>query len=122
MDFYADGIEGIVQTTDATPTELARKAINENMSAVVVVTVGAVSTGGIHASWRITANIKRDSGNVTVLGSVANLITPGKDIGALLWDVDLEADGSDIVLTVTGASGVTIAWAGLGPIHGVQDN
>lgn len=122
MDFYADGIEGLVQTTDATPTEMARKAINENMSGIVTVNVGAVSTGGVHASWSLSANIKRDSGDVSITGSIANLVTPGKELGSLLWDASLSADGADLVVTVTGASGVTIAWAGLGPIQGVQDN
>lgn len=120
MGFYSNGIEGSDTTTNATPTELARRTIDENVSAVATVAIGAVSTGGVHASWSITANIKRDTGNVSVLGSVTNLLTPGKDIGALLWDVDLDVDGADLVLTVTGATGVTIDWAGFGPISGVQ--
>jgi hypothetical protein len=55
-----------------------------------------------------------------MIGSALNLITPIKDVGALLWGASLDVDGADIVVNVTGAAGTTIDWACLGPIVGVE--
>lgn len=117
---FSDGIEGEGQTTNATVTEIARKAIPQNCRVGVSVRVAARSSGGVGAYWEIAASFDRASGNVSMVGSALNLITPIKDLAAVLWNASLAVDGDDIVVNVSGALATTIQWACLGPIVGVE--
>lgn len=119
MALFADGLEGDGQTTNATQTEIARKALPENCRVTAVVKVAALSSGGVGANWEIAAAFERATGNTSMIGGLLNLITPIKDGAALLWNAELGVDGEDIVVSVTGAAGVAIDWACLGPITGV---
>lgn len=120
MTIYADGLEGEEQTTNATMTEIARKALPENVRVMASVKIAGLSSGSAGANWEIQAAFERATGTASMTSGLLNIITPVKDAAALLWGAELAADGEDIIVQVTGAAATTIDWACLGSIVGVQ--
>lgn len=99
-----------VQTTDATVTSLATLATTDDYTYIITAEVqGAVNTGGNTAGYGRAATFKNVAGTLSQVGSTTALWTHEDAAG---WDCDIDADGTDIRIRVTGAAATTIDWLG----------
>lgn len=74
--------------------------------------VQARESGGTDIKiWRKTVAVRReDTGDPVIVGSILDLIQPTGTLGALLWNVDIDIDGSNIRCRVYGQSG-DVYWS-----------
>lgn len=110
-----------VQTTDGTQQVLSTIGINYDNTCNVDINITARDSSGNSAIWRKAVCVKRVlDGNVSIIGSIIDLISPQKDLGAALWNVTLVADGGNLVVKVTGVIGSTINWGADGKVYGYR--
>lgn len=108
-------------TTDATQTVLATVGINYDNSCNVELNIMARDSSGNTALWRKAVCVKRiTDGNIAVISSVLDIVSPQKDLAAALWDVSVVADGSNLVVKVTGCLLTTIYWGVDGKVYGYR--
>lgn len=116
-----DEIIGTVQTTNATPLEMAL----DNASSRVVLTsdsififkcfiVARITTSDLTTSaWEVTFAVRRGatSATTTIVGSITKTVV-GQDAGAVTWDVDVTADTTNgrPAIKVIGQAATTIKW------------
>lgn len=79
---------------------------------VRVLAVARRGSNGDCAMWSKTGLFRRnDSDPVSEVGSVIDLITPQKTLGAMLWDFRVRSDSDTYVyFDVKGASGAEVGW------------
>lgn len=106
-DKFNDRIEGTVQTTDATTATVATfPLVDEAVYLFEVFVVGLVG-GGNAAGYRLCVSAKRVlAGGATLVGTVDKAI--GED--APQWDADIDVNGNNVRVRVTGQAAVTIDW------------
>lgn len=100
-------------TTDATTVNLNSPSLLTPPSAcafVYSILVIAFSTGGSAAAWRLEGVLKRPAFTTSLVGSVSKTVV-AKDMGASLWDANATTNGSELLVSVTGALSTTIRWA-----------
>jgi hypothetical protein len=99
-----------VTTTDATPTVFIVYPIPPDTSANLLLFLNAKSTAGDVFAGVLSRIVKRvGSGAATPVG-VAVVVSSQKDAGATTWNAGIGAQGNNLIITVTGAVGVTIRW------------
>ncbi|AWJ93854.1 hypothetical protein Sp245p_28970 (plasmid) [Azospirillum baldaniorum] len=98
-------------TTSSTPVNLTGTTITLGASTAksVEVVVKGVRTDsfGELAKYRLSAVVKNTAGTLS-LGPVMKTIIQEDDAA---WDADIGVSGSNVVITVTGASGKTVEWS-----------
>lgn len=109
---YDDGltIRARLRTTNATPAELWRATLAQRTGYRAVLTLIAMDVGNESVRTieaRITA--KRLAGNALLVGSPV-IVADQQDAGTAAWGIAASVSGTDFVVTVTGAAGLTIAW------------
>lgn len=101
-----------VITTDATPQIIVMYTVPANTSGVLALLLAARDAAGNTKVWRIVRTGKNIGGVVTAVGA-APAATVEQDAAAAGWSASLSVSGPDLILTIAGAAGVTIAWAPL---------
>jgi hypothetical protein len=107
---------GSLTTSNATVTSIMNWPIANNASGVVQARISAREQGANQArSWWVTAAFRRDgSGNLTVGGSLLNLLNDSGTLGAVLWDVSVASVSGQVVIQVKGAAANNVDWIGYG--------
>lgn len=110
VNFFTDS--GTVTTTDNTPTSIVAAGLGsyDNSACDFKVRVLARATDGLMKSWYLSFLGKRGTGDVSLVGSVQNLVPPDGDLGAALWDVDVVNTGSTLYVKGKGVNNKTIDW------------
>jgi hypothetical protein len=103
---------GLLQTTSGAQAEAFAFPMPEDSAAEFLVEVSAASTSVVTASWRIEGAVKRvGSGDAAFVGGdPSGLLAGRKDVAAALWTVDVDTDGADLRVLVSGAAATTIEW------------
>ncbi len=106
-----DNVRGTIITTDDTATTLASWTVPDDSSVVVQATVVArnTSTGAIAGFYKFAAG-KNVGGNVSLVGSILDIISAIKDLSMLTASCTLDVSGTDIRVRVTGIAATTIEW------------
>ncbi len=111
------------ETTDENPLELllgarpAERFLSRVKEAVaftgLVVATDQYVAGPHHdtKAWKVEGLIKANSGGTYSSVAITHAVI-GNDAGAAAWDAVFSVSGSNLILTVTGAAGVTIRWVG----------
>lgn len=104
-----------VQTTDATETVLASIAIPATTRMLATCYVGgrqhagSAGTVGDGATYIRTFDAKRESGSATLVTNQSDFTS--EDLAAILFNLDVESNGNNIELRVTGQVDKNIAWS-----------
>jgi len=99
------------RTTDAVPTDLVRWPIPENCAVRVEMTVvGRGLTGGGRATFRREALISRQGTAAPVVDAAGSLQTVA-NAAAAGWTVTPVIVGNDVVIRMTGGTGVSVDWS-----------
>lgn len=79
---------------------------------VRVMAVARKESNGDCAMWHKTVLFRRDDTDPVVqIGSLLDIVTPQKTLGAALWDFRVRSDSDDYVyFDVKGASGANVGW------------
>lgn len=115
MSLNLDSIQGLVTTTNATPTTVATYDFDANsltnVSAIAKIrVVGADSSQNticIDAEYAV----KRETGNCSLVGLVSVQLA-NKDLALALASASLVVNGAAVDLMVTGVFATTINWGG----------
>lgn len=100
-----------VQTTNATPTNIADVQLPANSSAHITLRgVARRASNDNTKTWLILVAIKRVGDDVSILGTPTNLLTPIGDLGAITWDFDFDTVGDTLKVQCKGQSSATIDW------------
>lgn len=94
-----------VQTTDATATTGLSYATTSGDSYFAEVTVIARASS-TSAGYRLYGTYRNVGGTLTEIGETT--VVTHEDVAG--WNVTMSASGTNIVVTVTGAAGITITW------------
>lgn len=98
-------------TTDGTTATLGSYTPTDgHVSRVDVMVVASSSSGGVGASWHLSAVFRRAVLTTTLIGSVGEVVATAKDGGASAWAADLDASGPAVRVRVTGAAATTVRW------------
>jgi hypothetical protein len=96
------------QTTDATPTTVATYAPADGTALLVHAQVlGRKSDGSQVAGYELLGVFRRSGASTSQVGSTTVSLAAEDDPA---WDAGFSVSGTDILLQVTGAAGVTIDW------------
>ena len=101
-----------VQTTDATKTTVLTYAVpDETVLHIFAHPGGMVNGGGNSAFYEVIAAFKRTGGgNVAQVGSTLLRGAAGGLEDDMNWTADIEASGTNVIVTVTGVAATTIDW------------
>lgn len=104
-------VRGRVRTTDATPTEAYRLALQPLTGYTGTVTVIGVDTAnGAVRVIRASFAVKRLNAAALAVGGPVVLASHA-DAAATAWQVAASVTANDAVVTVTGAAGRTVDWS-----------
>jgi hypothetical protein len=99
-----------VQTVNATPLNAFAYTIPANTAVMIKARVIARSAGGDVGMWELMGATRRASSTASIVGTVLDLLSPRKDLGAALWDATIKNTGNDVYIELTGALVATIDW------------
>lgn len=107
--------ESSVNTTDATVTVLDSIPMGALTAPINVIkclvtgrrTGGASGSDGDSAGYEISATFKRVGSTVSLVGSVVTTMASEDQVG---WNCTLAANGQNVEVRVTGASGNNVTW------------
>lgn len=98
-------------TTDGTEVQRANLQPDADSTTVYEAEAIAISSTGVSAYWHVVRVAKRNgTDDPTMIGSLTNIITPIKDLGAATWTFNLNAIDDYVAPVIKGANGVTINW------------
>lgn len=94
----------------STVTVLSRTIEPRSVGQVVLQVIARCDSSNDCASWLKRVSYRRGaSGDVDVLAAT-DVLAADKTLGALLWAVTVDANGDDLRVRLTGATGTTISW------------
>ncbi len=111
------------ETEDENPLELllgnraAERFLSRAKEAIaftgLVVATDMYAAGPHHdtKAWKVEGLIRSNSGGTYAAVAITHAVI-GNDAGAAAWDAVFSVNGSNLILTVTGAAGVMIRWVG----------
>lgn len=106
----AQGIVGSAITGNAASTDIVLYTVHVGHSARARVAVIAQAVDGTTAEWDLKAVLKNVAGVNTLIGSVLNIVSPQKELGATTWTATITYANGQIAVTVTGQLATTITW------------
>lgn len=110
---YTVASEGFASTTDATVTTIdtinvpTGRLFHVKTTVVGKRTGGASGTDGDCASYYMTATYKNVAGTVSIVGAL-DVVANEDQVG---WDATQTISGTNVLVTVTGASGNNVSWS-----------
>jgi len=113
------GIEGIsarLRTTDATPTEALRFPTATKHVYRATLRMTAIDAGnGTTRDSEVRMVFKSLAAGLAQVGTTV-VLSNAQDTAAASWRIQAAPDGTDLVITVTGAAGREIDWSVTGEI------
>ena len=108
--FYKVGTKEVssLSTTDATETAIyTLETVSDYIYQIETTVIATVNTGGNAAGYKRIATFKNDSGTLAIIATTTDGHTAENNSA---WDCQIEANGTEIRVNVTGAAGIDINW------------
>lgn len=118
-----EGVEGTINTTNATPATLLTIAIPASTTVEIEMSVIARRTGGTAgtaedaAAYRRIGTYKTVAGVVTLVGALTTIHVVEDQAG---WEATLVISGTNVIVQVTGATNNNVSWQGAARVKKVS--